>query len=191
MMLKDFKYALILFGLLTIITGLAYPLSVTLVSQLVFSHQANGSMMFLQGQMVGSEWIGQYFDDAKYFWGRPSATSGMPYNAAVSSGSNLAPSNPLLIEQVGERIREIKAKHPASPGLVPIDLVTASGSGLDPHISLAAARYQIARVAQARQIDVREVSALVSRYTEPRQWGIFGETRVNVLKINLALDEIQ
>lgn len=185
------RSTLILFGLLTLVTGVVYPLFVTIFAQIVFPHQANGSMLFVHGRAAGSELIGQSFDDPKYFWGRPSATGGMPYNAAASSGSNLAPSNPVLMAGAGVRMRLFTPGESPSSGPVPIDLIAASGSGLDPHISIAAARYQIGRVAQARHVDEKVIESLIARYTASRQWGFLGEGRVNVLKINLALDEIQ
>ena len=190
-MLKVTKSTLVLFGLLTIITGVIYPLFVTIIAQVVFPHQANGSLIVVEDRVVGSELIGQPFDDLKYFWSRPSATGGMPYNAAASSGSNLAPSNPSLVPALTDRIRVISSIEPPSSRKIPIDLITSSGSGLDPHISIEAARYQMGRVAQARRIDEKVIEALIVRYTESRQWGFLGESRVNVLKINLALDEIQ
>ncbi len=182
---------LILFGLLTIITGVIYPLFVTVFAQVVFPYQANGSIIFDNGRALGSELIGQPFDDPKYFWSRPSATGGMPYNAAASSGSNLAPSNPALVSAMNERIQMYETAEPPSSSKIPIDLITTSGSGLDPHISLAAARYQVKRVAEARHIDENVIESLIDRYTETRQWGFMGEPRLNVLKINLTLDELQ
>jgi K+-transporting ATPase ATPase C chain len=168
---------------MTVITGLAYPLIVTGIAQVVFKDQANGSLIYQNEKIVGSSLIGQPFSDPKYFWGRPSATSPMPYNSASSSGSNQGPTNPALKEAVEGRIKDHGGKTP-----VPADLVTASGSGLDPHISPAAAEYQIARVAKARGIQESVLKELVQKHTEARQLGILGEPRVNVLRLNLALD---
>ena len=168
-----------------------YPLLVTGIAQVFFNHKANGSLMMKNGQAVGSELIGQSFNDPRYFWSRPSATVPFPYNAAASSGSNLGPSNPDLAQAVQERIAALQAADPQNTLPVPVDLVTASASGLDPHISVAAALYQASRVAKARGIDKSQVRDLVSQYTEGRQFFVLGEPRVNVLKLNLALDEIQ
>jgi potassium-transporting ATPase KdpC subunit len=180
--------ALILLVVLTVLTGVIYPAIVTAIAQLVFPHQANGSLIVKDGKVVGSALIGQPFDDPKYFWGRPSATSPFPYNAGSSSGSNLSPTNPALVKSVQERVDALRAADPGNTAPVPVDLVTASGSGLDPHISPAAALYQVSRVARARKLQPDAVRALVDRYTEGRQWGFLGEPRVNVLALNLALD---
>ena len=174
----------------TVITGIIYPLAVTGIAQLLFPAQANGSIMLQNGKPVGSALIGQPFDDPKYFWGRLSATAPFPYNAAASSGSNLAQGNPALLDNAKGRIAALKGADPEAPASVPADLATASGSGLDPHISPAAAAYQVKRVAENRGIDDAKVNALVTAYTEPRQFGILGEPVVNVLKLNLALDEL-
>ncbi len=188
-MLKHFKPALLMLLVWTALTGIAYPLAVTGLSQLLFSKQANGSLIRdSQGKAIGSELIGQSFSDPKHFWGRPSATSPYPYNAGASSGSNLGPTNPALADAVKARIQALIETDPGNPLPIPVDLVTASGSGLDPHISPAAAEYQINRVAKARQLDVGKVRALVSQHTEQRQWWVLGEPRVNVLGLNLALD---
>jgi K+-transporting ATPase ATPase C chain len=172
---------------MTLITGVAYPLLVTGIAQVAFKDQANGSLIEKDGKALGSRLIGQPFSDPKYFWGRPSATSPMPYNGAASSGSNQGPTNPALKEAVEGRIKALRdAGAPAGP--VPADLVTASGSGLDPHISPAAAEYQVARVSKARGLAEDAVRSLVQKHTQGRQLGVLGEPRVNVLELNLALD---
>jgi len=183
--------AITIFALLTIITGVIYPLVVTGIAQLAFPHQANGSLIEKDGVVIGSELIGQQFDDPNYFWGRPSATSPEPYNAASSSGSNLGPTNPALISAVEARVKALHAADPANTLPIPVDLVTASASGLDPHISVASALYQVHRVASARGLDEADVVALVDRYTEGRQFGFLGESRDKVLLLNLALDWLQ
>ena len=180
--------ALSLFVLLTAITGVAYPLLVTGIAQLALPEAAHGSLIVKQGTTVGSRLIGQNFTAPGYFWGRPSATSPQPYNAAASSGSNQGPLNPALVEAVKGRIDMFKAADPGNPRPIPADLVNASASGLDPHISPAAAEYQIERVARARHLDPSALKAMVEKYTEERQWGVFGEPRINVLELNLALD---
>lgn len=172
----------------TLLTGFLYPLAVTGLAQALFSHQANGSLIVRHGQPVGSELIGQPFDGPRYFWGRPSATTPIPYNAAASAGSNLGPTNEALKNAVQARIAALRAADPVNPKFIPVDLVTASASGLDPHISLAAAEYQVRRVAQAREMDEAAVRALVAAQTHGRQLGLLGELRVNVLLLNLALD---
>ena len=187
-MVVQLRSALMMFFILTILTGVAYPLAVTAIAQLLFPHQANGSLISKDGKPIGSTLIGQPFDDPKYFWGRPSATAPFPYNAAASSGSNLGPTNPALIETVKMRVAALKAADPGNDTPVPVDLVTASGSGLDPHISPASAEYQVRRVARARGRDEAFVRTLVSQHTEGRQLGMLGESRVNVLALNLALD---
>ncbi|HXZ48865.1 MAG TPA: potassium-transporting ATPase subunit KdpC [Usitatibacter sp.] len=189
-MLSHVKHALISFLLLTAITGIAYPLVVTGIAQVLFPKQANGSLIEKNGKIVGSELIGQQFSDPKHFWGRPSATSPYPYNAASSSGSNLGPSNPALGDAVAARVKALKDADPGNTLPVPVDLVTASGSGLDPHISIAAADYQVSRVAKARGLDPAKVRELVAKHTEGRQWGFLGEPRVNVLELNLDLDSL-
>jgi K+-transporting ATPase ATPase C chain len=187
-MKTQLRPALTLFALLTLLTGVIYPLAVTGIAQIVFPHQANGSLVVIDGKTYGSELIGQQFDDPKYFWGRLSAVS---YNAATSSGSNYGPMNPALMETVQARIDALKAADPNNPLPIPVDLVTASGSGLDPHISVAAALYQAGRVASSRGVDEADIVGLINQYTEGRQFGIFGEPRVNVLLLNLALDGIK
>jgi potassium-transporting ATPase KdpC subunit len=180
--------AIVLLVLLSAVTGLAYPAIVTVIAQVVFPHQANGTVIVKDGKAVGSALIGQPFDHPKYFWGRPSATSPFPYNAGASSGSNLGPTNPALTKAVQERVDALRAADPGNTTAVPVDLVTASASGLDPHISPAAALYQIGRVAKARKLDEAVVRRLVEQHTEGRQFGFLGEPRVNVLALNLALD---
>ena len=180
--------ALSLFVLLTVVTGVLYPLAVTAIAKVAFPEAANGSLIVKNDKTVGSRLIGQNFSDPGYFWGRPSATSPMPYNASASSGSNQGPLNPALGEAVKGRIEALKAADPENTRAIPADLVTASASGLDPHISPAAADYQIERVARSRQLDPVAVKAMVAKFTEDRQWGIFGEPRVNVLELNMALD---
>lgn len=175
-------------GILTILTGALYPLMVTGLARLFFPGQAAGSLIARQGRAVGSELVGQAFASPGYFWGRPSATPGGPYNAASSAGSNLGPTNPALLAAVGERVRALRAADPGNPARVPVDLVTASASGLDPHISPAAALYQARRVARARGLDEERVRALVNAELTERTLGLLGERRVNVLKLNLALD---
>jgi len=183
------KTSLLLLLTLTVITGALYPLAVTGMAQVIFPDKANGSLIFKNGHPVGSTLIGQPFDDPKYFWGRPSATGPFPYNAAASSGSNLGPTNDALLKAVQDRIAALKAADPENSAPVPVDLVTASGSGLDPHISPAAAEYQMHRVAKVRGLEVAKLRALVTAHTQGRQFGLFGEPRVNVLELNLALDE--
>ncbi|HTH62674.1 MAG TPA: potassium-transporting ATPase subunit KdpC [Paraburkholderia sp.] len=181
--------ALVLFAAFTLVTGVVYPAVVTAVSQAVFPHQANGSLIEKDGKPVGSEIIGQQFDAPYYFWGRLSATTPNPYNAQASGGSNLGPTNPALLDAVKARIAALHAADPSNTAPVPVDLVTASGSGLDPEITPAAAQYQAARVASARGISREQVDALIAQHTSGRQLGVFGEPRVNVLQLNLALDD--
>ncbi len=188
--------ALVSFLALSLLTGLAYPLLTTGLAKVLFPHQALGSLVYRDGQVLGSEWIGQSFTAPRDFWGRPSATvdannKPLPYNAANSGGSNLAPSNPDLHNAVQARIATLKAADPDAQGPVPVDLVTASGSGLDPHISPAAAAYQVRRVAKARGLDEAKVRDLVVAQIEGPALGVIGESRVNVLKLNLALDQLR
>jgi K+-transporting ATPase ATPase C chain len=192
----QFRPALVSFLGLTALTGLAYPLALTGLARALFPWQASGSLLRRDGMVAGSAWIGQSFTDPGHFWGRPSATVGpdgkpMPYNGANSGGSNLAPSNPALAEAVRERIAALRAADPEATGPVPVDLVTASGSGLDPDISPAAAAFQVPRVAKARGLDEARVRALVVRHTKGPQLGILGEPRVNVLELNLDLDALR
>jgi K+-transporting ATPase ATPase C chain len=190
-MLRQLRNAIGFLVLLTVLTGVIYPFAITGIAQTVFSHQANGSLIVKDGNSTGSELIGQPFSDPRYFWGRLSATASFPYNAAASSGSNYGPLNPALIEAVQARIEALKAVDPANGQPIPVDLVTSSASGLDPDISVAAALYQAPRVAQYRGLAEEQVYSLVSRFTEGRQFGGLGEPRVNVLKLNLALDELK
>ena len=187
-MRTQLRPAFVVLAALTLLTGLLYPLVITGLAQMLFPQQANGSLIMKDGKPVGSSLIGQPFDAPKYFWGRPSTTSLFPYNAAASSGSNLGPTNDALMKAVQAHIDALKTADPDNPLPLPVDLVTASGSGLDPHISPASAAYQVRRVARARGIDEAVVRQLVSQHTEGRQFGILGELRVNVLTLNLALD---
>jgi len=187
-MRAQLRPAIVVLVLLTVVTGLVYPAVVTALAQVIFPRQANGSLVVRDGKVVGSSLIGQQFDDPKFFWGRPSATSPFQYNAGASSGSNLGPTNPALTKAVQERVDALRAADPDNKAPVPVDLVTTSGSGLDPHISPAAALYQVGRVAKARKMDEAAVRRLVEQNAEGRQLGFLGEPRVNVLALNLALD---
>jgi potassium-transporting ATPase KdpC subunit len=193
-MMKQLRAALVSLVVLTVITGLLYPLAVTVLAQALFPYQANGSLITQNGTVVGSALIGQNFDAPKYFWGRPSATGPVPYTAfnadklTGSSGSNYGPLNTALLDAVKARMDALKATDPDNQEAIPVDLVTASGSGLDPHISPAAAKYQLSRVAKARGLDLARVQQLVDRFTEGRTLGFLGEPTVNVLQLNLALD---
>jgi len=181
--------ALVILLALTLVTGVAYPVLVTGVAQAVFSEQANGSLVQAGGKVVGSSLIGQNFTDPGHFWGRPSATSPMANNAQASSGSNQGPLNPALTDAVKARVEALRAADPGNTQAVPVDLVTASGSGLDPHITPAAALYQAPRIARMRSLSLAQVQALVSQHTETPWMGFFGEARVNVLALNMALDK--
>src|SRR6266545_2629594 len=187
-MLAQLRPAIMVLLLLTLVTGFAYPLLVTGIAQAVFPFQAQGSLVVKEGKVVGSALIGQPFDDPKYFWSRPSATSPFADNAAASSGSNLSPTNPDLVKAVQGRVDALRAADPGNTAPVPVDLVTASGSGLDPHISPAAALYQVSRVARARHLDAKAVQQTVDEHVEERLLGLLGEPRVNVLLLNLDLD---
>jgi K+-transporting ATPase ATPase C chain len=188
---NSLRPALVLFVLLTLITGGVYPLVVTAVSHAVFSRQANGSLIERNGKPVGSALLGQQFDAPYYFWGRVSATTPNPYNAQNSGGSNLGPTNTALADEVKGRIAALHDADPSNATPIPVDLVTSSGSGLDPDITPAAAAYQAARVAKARGLTLDRINGLIAQNTAGRQLGIFGEPRVNVLKLNLALDELK
>jgi K+-transporting ATPase ATPase C chain len=195
-MLSQIRAALVSLAMLTLVTGVAYPLLVTGIAQAAFPRQANGSLVVKDGHVVGSSLIGQSFDDPKYFWGRLSATSdangkALPYNGGSSVGSNLGPTNPALIDEVKGRVDALHEADPGNDTPIPVDLVTSSGSGLDPEISPAAAEYQLRRVARARGLDEARVRALVLAHTSDRQLGILGEPRVNVLELNLALDALR
>ncbi len=185
------RNALTMLLVMTVIVGLIYPLAATGVAQLLFPHQANGSLVERDGKPIGSELIGQSFTDPRYFWGRPSATTPQPNNGTASNGSNLGPTNPALHDAVQQRIDALHAADPGNIATVPADLVTASGSGLDPDISPAAAQYQVARVARVRKLSTEQVQTLVAQATQGRQLGLLGEPRVNVLQLNLALDGLQ
>jgi K+-transporting ATPase ATPase C chain len=182
--------ALVCFTALTVLTGIAYPLAVTGIGQLLFPEQAAGSLIYRDGQAIGSSLIGQNFSDPKSIWGRPSATSPQPYNASNSGGSNQGPLNPALTDAVKGRIEALRAADPGNTAPVPVDLVTASGSGLDPQLSVAGAQYQAARVAKARHIALAQVQQLIGQHTEGQRFGFLGEPRVNVLRLNLALDAV-
>jgi len=190
-MLRELKSTLLIFAMLTLVTGVAYPGVVWIFAQLVVPERATGSVIEREGKAVGSKLLGQSFASPRYFWGRPSATGPFPDNGAVSSGSNQAATNPALLNSVRERVAALRAADPGNTAAVPVDLVTASGSGLDPHISPAAAEFQAARVARARGIEVSRVQRQIAAATEGRTLGFLGEPRVNVLELNLALDAQQ
>nr|MBF0176285.1 potassium-transporting ATPase subunit KdpC [Magnetococcales bacterium] len=189
-MLQEFRPALFMLLVMTLLTGLFYPALVTTLAQLAFPAAARGSLLHAQGQVVGSALIGQPFSDPRYFWGRPSATTPMPYNAAASGGSNLGPTNPALKDAVTGRMATLRRSDPRQTQPIPVELVTASGSGLDPHISPAAAFWQAPRVARVRSLSEQTVRQLVERHTQGRTLGVLGEARVNVLALNLALDQL-
>lgn len=188
---RPLRAALVIFLALSVLVGLLYPLATTGVARLLWPFQAGGSLLEQDGRVVGSALIGQSFTDPRYFWGRPSATAPMPYNAAASGGSNLGPANPALAQAVRARIAALRATDPGNPAPIPVDLATASGSGLDPHISPAAAGYQAARVARARGLPTATVEQLIARHTERPVPDILGEPVVNVLALNLALDRLR
>jgi potassium-transporting ATPase KdpC subunit len=190
-MKNSLRPAIVFLVAISVISGVVYPAVVTAVGKTVFSDKANGSLIEKNGKVVGSELIGQQFDDPKYFWGRLSATSPNPYNAQNSAGSNLGPTNPALADEVKGRLAALHDADPTNNAPVPVDLVTSSGSGLDPQISPAAAAYQAMRVAKARGVSLAQVNEIIDANTEGRQFGIFGEARVNVLKMNLALDDLK
>jgi potassium-transporting ATPase KdpC subunit len=190
-LLASLRGALVLFVLLTVLTGIVYPLVVTVLARLLFPAQAAGSLVSRGGHVVGSALIGQSFTDPGHFWGRPSATTPQPYNGTGSTGSNLGPLNPALVDAVKERVKALHAADPGNDAPIPVDLVTASASGLDPDISVAAADYQAARVARARSVPVEQVRALIAAHTEGSVLGVLGEPRVNVLELNLAVDALK
>lgn len=187
-MLKQVRPALTLLALFTALTGFVYPLVVTGIAQAAFPKQANGSVLTVDGKQVGSSLIGQPFTEPKYFWGRPSGTGPQAYNGGSSSGTNQGPTNQALLDAIDARIKALREADPDNPAKIPVDLVTASGSGLDPHITPAAAEYQVRRVAKARGMDEAAVRALVAAHTRRPELGLLGESRVNVLELNLALD---
>ncbi len=195
-MLNQLRPAIVVLLALTVITGVIYPLAITGIAQLAFPHQANGSLIYKNGKPVGSELIGQQFNDPRYFWGRLSNTGDYPYNPfnaqtlTGSSGSNYGPMNPALLKAVQERVNALRAADPGNTALIPVDLVTSSGSGLDPNISVAAALYQAPRVARLRGLSLEQVQNLIEQNTQGRQLGFLGEPRVNVLELNLALDAL-
>ena len=190
-MREHLRPAIVLFASLTVVTGALYPVVVTGIARATFPHQADGSLIVRDGKAEGSSLIGQPFAEPKHFWGRASGTSPYPYNAASSSGTNQGPTNAALTDAIAARIKALKDADPENRLPIPVDLVTASASGLDPHISPAAAEYQVARVARERKLPVEKVRALVAQHTEGRQWGFLGEPRVNVLELNLALDALR
>jgi K+-transporting ATPase ATPase C chain len=186
-MFAIFRPAIVVFAILTIVTGVVYPLAITVLGQVLFNHQANGGIIERDGKAVGAELIGQQFTDSRYFWSRPSATS-PAYNGQASTGANLGPTNPALLDAVKQRVDALRAAHADTDQQVPVELVTASGSGLDPHISPAAARFQAQRVAKARGISEEQIHNAIDEHIEGRTFGVLGEPRVNVLRLNLALD---
>lgn len=191
MFVRHLRTAIITLAVFTLLTGLIYPLAITGLAQVLFPAQANGSLIREHGKIIGSALIGQQFTGPKYFWSRPSATEPYPYNAAASSGANYGPMNPVFLAKVKARVARLKKADPGYKHPIPADLVTSSGSGLDPEISIASALYQLPRVAEARHMSVKEVRSLIRKYTEGRFLGLLGEPGVNVLKLNLALDRAQ
>ncbi len=187
---KFFRPAVSLLALMTLLLGIVYPLVIAGAARVAFPHQADGSLTYRDGKLIGSALIGQSFSDPKYFWGRPSATTPQPYNGAASTGSNLGPLNPALIEAVNANAKALRAADPDNRRPIPVDLVTASASGLDPDVSPAAVEYQAARVARARHLEPTQVEALINAHVRERLFGIIGERRVNVLELNLALDRV-
>jgi potassium-transporting ATPase KdpC subunit len=185
---RQLKTSFLMLVAMTVLTGIIYPLAITGLAHILFPKQANGSLIVRGGRVIGSELLGQSFDDPKHFWGRPSATAPFPYNSAASAGSNFGPLNPDLAKNMEARRRALRAADPGNDKPIPIDLVTSSASGLDPHISPEAAEFQVARVARNRGVPIEVVRALVAKYTRGRQWGFLGEPTVNVLMLNLALD---
>jgi potassium-transporting ATPase KdpC subunit len=190
MLIATIRPAVVLFAAMTVVTGIVYPLVVTAGAKIAFADKAAGSLIEKDGKIIGSKLIGQNFTSPEYFWGRPSATGPYPYNAAASSGSNQGPLNPALVDAVKGRIDTLHAMDPDNKLPIPVDLVTASASGLDPHISVAAANYQAARIAKIRNVDINLVQAAIANHTEGGMMGLLGEPRVNVLKLNLALDAL-
>lgn len=189
--MKSVLQSVLMVVVMTLLLGVAYPFAITGLAAVLFPAQATGSILERDGKAVGSALLGQPFDDPKYFWGRPSATAPMPYNGAASSGSNLGPLNPALVDAVKVRVEKLRAADPGNEAVVPAELVTASASGLDPHIGPRGAAYQVPRVARARGLDRERVAALVAEHAEERQLGFLGEPRVNVLRLNLALDALR
>lgn len=190
MLMRLTRPAISLLIVMTLLVGVLYPLVVTLVAKVAFRSEADGSLIYRDGKLVGSTLIGQSFSDPKHFWGRPSATTPQPYNALGSSGSNLGPLNPALRKRVEDNVKALRAADPGNRQPVPVDLVTASASGLDPHITPAAAYYQAARIARARSLPLEQVNALIAAHEERATLGVLGERRVNVLELNLALDRL-
>jgi K+-transporting ATPase ATPase C chain len=191
MFMRLMRSAVSLLVLMTLLVGIVYPLVITGAAKAVFPHQAAGSLIYQDGKLIGSTLIGQSFSDPKYFWGRPSATTPQPYNGLASTGSNLGPLNPALIDAVKANAKALHDADPDNQQPLPVDLVTASASGLDPEVSLAAAEYQAARVARARHLELAQVEALIKSHARERLWGFIGERRINVLELNLALDRLR
>lgn len=188
-MFKQIKSAFLIFFILTVITGIVYPFIVTAIAQVIFPHKANGSLIVKDGKIIGSSLIGQFFNDSKYFWSRPSATAEFPYNGAISSGANIGPANILLKQNIENQMKILKNADPENTKVLPVDLVTYSASGLDPHITISGALYQAKRVARARNLNEETIINLIHKQTEGRFLGIIGEPVVNVLKLNIELDK--